>query len=39
MNILCIHKKYKINTLLSYISTHTRNKSIKYQCIKIYFPS
>lgn len=39
MNILCIHKKYKINTLLLYISTHNKNKNIKYQYIKSYFSS
>lgn len=30
MNISCIHKKYKINTPLLYVSTHTKNKNIKY---------
>lgn len=39
MNISCIHKKYKINTLLLYISTHRKDKNTKYQCIKSYFPS
>jgi len=39
MNISCIHKKYKINTLLLYISTQSKNKNIKYQYIKCYFSS
>lgn len=39
MNILCILKKYKINTLLLYISTLNKNKNIKYQYIKSYFSS
>lgn len=39
MNISCIHKKYKINTLMLYIPTHTKNKNIKYQSIKSYFSS